>query len=327
MVGERVQMVRLIAPSKILKGDEVHMEDFIPRDERKPKPILNDIERLATDLAPGDKSSARFDFSGLELLRIAGPDDPLFERAYRFLWDEFGARNEVEQRDVIVARLRRDPARAIDGYSFLYEMIAVVRSSDGALAAVRDHTAIVPRAEGLLSVADASEIVVHLSHLLIAWPWRGSGLAGWMRALPVQTARRAARQARSRRAGTAGITLLAEMEPADPAQIDTLVRLKSYRRAGFAKVDPLAIAYRQPDFRPFAEIDATGVRPLPMSLILRRVGRERETSIGGEALRHLVRSIYAMYAQELRRSDLAELVESADRIPENPIRLISPIEA
>lgn len=272
------------------------------------------IERIASDLSPGDSRCAPFDFAELTIDRIERSDDPLFERAYEFLWNEFGARHEVEQKHVLVARLKRDPGKIIGGFSFLYEMI-VVRSGEE-LAAVRDHTAIVPR--------DGSEIVVHLSHLLIATSWRGAGLAGWMRAFPIQTARRAAKIAGIRRRKKLDITLVAEMEHPDSNQIDTLIRLKSYQRAGFLKVDPFAIAYHQPDFRHFAEIDATGVRPLPMALIVRQVGRENQSSLGGEALRHLVRALYAMYGLELRPKDMAALVAETERQPPEIVRLLPP---
>lgn len=278
---------------------------------------MNEVELIAADLSPGDAPSAALDWTGLTPHRVAGADDPLFERAYQFLSDEFAPRHEVEHKDVLIARFNRNPTSAIDGRSFLYEMILVLRGDE--LAAVRDHTAIVPHDRR------TRQIVVHLSHLLVAKPWRGTGLAGWMRALPIQTARRAARLAGFKRRKF-DVVLLAEMESPDSSRIDTLIRLKSYQRAGFLKVDPYAIAYRQPDFRPLTEIDATGVRPLPMALILRRLGRETETSISGNELKHLVRSLYAMYGLELRRADMADLFSSIDFAGQSTYRLIPPAD-
>jgi hypothetical protein len=165
---------------------------------------------------------------------------------------------------------------------------------------------------------------VFLSHNLVAPAFRRSGLAGWMRAFPVQTARACLAAAGLPADGP--VTLAAEMEPLVPdSPDDVLVRLKAYEKAGFRKVGQ--IAYEQPDFRPPDVIDATGgPRPLPMSLIVRRVGREHETTITGGEVRDVVESLYHMYGRAFRAQDMAGVYERLKAYPPRDavVPLVSP---
>src|SRR5260221_2463829 len=246
---------------------------------------------IAEDLAPGDAKSAALDTAGLEIARVSARDDPLFETTYARLWEEFGAAHEIESRDVLARRLAWDAAQPRAGFAMRYDLL-LVRSA-GEFAAVRDHAAI----------ADARGAVVHLSHVLVDPAWRRSGLAGWMRALPIQTARGCL--ARAGFSADAPITLIAEMEYPDERDEMRAIRLKAYERAGFKKLDPAAIDYHQPDFRTPAAIDASGgPKPLRFQLIVRRVGRENETHLGGAEVRANVERLYHMYAQEFRPQDM-----------------------
>src|SRR5260221_2415519 len=143
-------------------------------------------ELIAADLAPGDHQSRPFDWSHLRIARIRTIRDPLFLPAYRRLWEEFGADGGMELEAVIGSRLAWDPRRPIAGYGLRYELLAVLR--DETLVAVRDYTVIVPG----VSAPARHEVIVHLSHLLVEPPLRGSGLSAWLRALPIQTARESA---------------------------------------------------------------------------------------------------------------------------------------
>jgi hypothetical protein len=87
--------------------------------------------------------------------------------------------------------------------------------------------------------------------------------------------------------------LVAEMEPPDPARPARMPRLRSYERAGFVKVDPAAAPYAQPDFRELPPGETP--RPVPLSLVLRRIGREREPDMPAAELAAVVESIYAVY--------------------------------
>src|SRR5436190_23103423 len=137
------------------------------------------------DLAPGDAKSAGLDPGSFTFHRIRSEADKWFEPAYERLWAEFGEKNEMERRATLAARFALAP-------EMIYEMILVQK--DGHFAAVRDHTAI--PADG--------EVVVHLSHKLVAPEYRRTGLTGWMRALPLATAREFQ--------SGAPVTLAAEME-------------------------------------------------------------------------------------------------------------------
>ncbi len=249
----------------------------------------------AADLAPGDAKSAGVDLSAFRIDRIRSVDDPLFAMAYAALWAEFGAKDEMEQRATLAERFRRAP-------EVLYEMILVRR--DGEFVAVRDHTAVVANGGA----------VVHLSHNLIAPSARRTGLAGWLRAWPIQTARECL--AANGASADAPVTMVAEMEyeMADDAARE--IRLRAYERGGFRKIDPAVVTYHQPDFRAFAVIDATGgARPLVFQLVVRRVGREGEETISGREVRTLVRAVYAIYAPQFRPVDLAHPLLALDRLP------------
>jgi hypothetical protein len=263
------------------------------------------------DLAPGDSRSAAVDLRGLRFDRIRSATDPLFEEAYGRLWLEFGKKDEMESRPALKRRFELAPR-------MLYEMIYVTRGEE--FIAVRDHTAILSR--------DGQCVVVHLSHLLVAPVARRTGLAGWMRALPIATAREC-HAANGRITGQRGdlppgvrIALVAEMEPPGLDQHGAMVRLRAYEKAGFRKIDPARIAYHQPDFRMPAEIDAAGgPAPLPFQLVLRRVRREHERMIFGAEVRKLVQSLYEIYGSHFRASDMAHPLLSLDGYPEDDAAL------
>lgn len=257
--------------------------------------LMAQIVSSTADLAPGDARSASVDLSPFRMDRIRSLDDPLFETAYAPLWAEFGAKDEMELRETLGLRFGPAP-------QMLYEMLLVRRGVE--FVAVRDHTATIA----------SGGAVVHLSHNFIAPAARRTGLAGWMRAWPIQTARECL--ATNGAVADAPVTLVAEMEftaTDDPARA---IRLAAYEKAGFRKIDPAAVPYHQPDFRAPKVIDATGgARPLPFQLVVRRVGREREQTVSGREVRGLVRAIYDIYRPQFRPTDLAHPLLSLDRFP------------
>jgi len=268
----------------------------------------------AADLAPGDAWAARLDWQDIVVHRVRTVDDPMFARAYAALWGQFGGLDEMEQRGVIASRLGWDPHRPVGGCALLYEMVVLERAGD--IVAVRDHTAILR-----LDESDP-HVVVHLSHALVTPAERGTGLGAWLRALPLEAARACAASA-----GVAAghVTLVAEMDPPDPRIAERMARLRIYGRAGFGCVDPEHVDYRQPDFRPPADIDATGVHPLPLALMVRRVGAEDRPTISGDALRAIVRALYTMYAVHQRDGDMAPLWARIDALPDGDeqVRLLA----
>lgn len=272
-----------------------------------------------SDLAPGDTRSRDYDWSDTRVHRIRSVDHPWFERVYQRLWAEFGGRAEMEERSVIEARLRWQPAEPGSGHALLYEMIAIERGAE--LIAVRDHSAILRPAEG--DEPGRPGAVVHLSHSWVAPAHRRSGLAGWLRALPLAAARDCAQMSGARTPES--IDLVAEMEPVDPPGVKRLV---AYGRAGFRKVDPRAVDYLQPDFRPAAEIDRTGLAPLPLVLIVRRCGAEAEPTLPASEARAIVSSLYLMYGRQFRERDMSRMWQHLDSLPagERAIRLLDPAE-
>ena len=260
------------------------------------------------DLAAGDAKSAGVDLAPFQIDRIRSVDDPLFAIGYAALWAEFGAKDEMELRETLDQRFRLAPR-------ILSEMILLRRA--GEFVAVRDHTAIVA----------GGGVVVHLSHNLIAPNARRTGLAGWLRAWPIQTARECL--ATNGAADDAPVTLIAEMEYETADDAAREIRLRAYERGGFRKIDPAVVRYFQPDFRAFEEIDATGgARPLAFRLVVRRVGREGEETISGREVRGLVRALYAIFAPPFRAADLAHPLLALDRLPPDDavIALLQPTQ-
>ncbi|HUR47508.1 MAG TPA: GNAT family N-acetyltransferase [Candidatus Saccharimonadales bacterium] len=270
---------------------------------------------MAGDLAGGDARSAALDVSGLEVTRIVSKEDPGFETCYDKLWQEFGSLHEMEGREVIEQRLQWFPAAPVGKYWLRYEM-ALVRER-GKFVAARDQTAIVAERGG------GAEAVVHMSHVLVDPSWRRTGLAGWLRAWPLQTARACLQAAGY--SPTSPITLVAEMEhPSSDAQV---ARLRAYEKAGFKTMDRRLIHYLQPDFRSPAEIDDSGgPRPLAFGLVLRRVGREHEATIRGAEARRIVESLYQMYGTTFRAKDMAAVYQTLASYPadEAEIPLVQP---
>jgi GNAT superfamily N-acetyltransferase len=277
-----------------------------------------EIPLRAEDLAPGDREAAARDWTQLRVRRIRDVTDPDFAVAYDRLFTEFGPRGEMETRSVIRDRLAWDPARPVGRAALAYELL--VLRSGGEIAALRDHTAVM-RLDA--SGASPAPLVVHLSHAFVEPARRGQGLAAWLRALPLQTARRCAAAAGSVKAP---IILVAEMEAPDPSRPERMPRLRSYERAGFQKVDPAAAPYAQPDFRN-VEAAAGALRPpIPLALVLRRVGRENEPAMPAAELAAVVDAIYAVYSVHMPAAALDPLRAAArDWMARHPsFRLLPP---
>lgn len=259
---------------------------------------------IPSDLAPGDTKSREKDWTAVQFFRIDHPDHPLFDAAYQHLWDQFGPIFEIESREVLLKRLNWSKKFG----DLIYEMDLIMSGHD--FVGVRDHSAI------LIEFHGRPAAVVHMSHNLVAPAWRRTGIAGWLRALPVETARRCL--IANGTPSDSAIVLAGEMEYPDPQDEATLIRLKAYEKAGYLVVDPAVVNYFQPDFRTPEEIDRSGgPAPLPFLLVLRRVGRESERTITGEEVRAIVNGLYRMYGQDFRKSDMAPLLRQLTDYPAN----------
>lgn len=275
------------------------------------------------DLAPGDRAVAARDWRDVRVQRVVSPEDPAFGRAYERLWAEFGARGEMERRFVIAERLGWDPARPVGRARLAYELLLLWRS--GELVAMRDHSAVVRVDAAGMPVP--GPVVVHLSHALIEPAHRGSGLAAWLRALPLAAARRCAAVAGCGAARP--IVLVAEMEPLAPEHPERRPRLRSYERAGFLSVDPAQAPYAQPDFRPAQLLAGEAPAAVPLELVVRRVGREHERELPALELAAIVESIYAVYAAHVPEAALGPLQRAAAEWTQRrrSFRLIPPLRA
>lgn len=270
---------------------------------------------IPSDLAPGDAKSLERDWSELELHRVESIHSEEFDLAFGALWAEFGEADEIEQPEVLAKRMLWDGRTMEHGCAMRYRMALV--TAGGKFAAVRDHTAIV--------LEERAGAIVHLSHNLVAPEWRRSGLAGWLRSIPIQTARNCL--AAQSRPAIEPIVLVGEMEHPDPNNQASLVRLTAYEKAGYLKIDPSRVNYLQPDFRPIEEIDLEGkVRPIPMVLLVRRVTREKETLIDGAEVKAIAEALYRMYATGFRPQDMQPLFASLEDYPSGSIALLPPTQ-
>ena len=261
-------------------------------------------------LAPGDTKSLQGDWRGLELHTIRSTEDPFFETAFGALWKEFGAAGEMEQAGVIAERMKWHPSQMHDGAALLYAMQLITHN--GEFVAVRDHTAIL--------LANEPSAIVHLSHNLVAPAWRRSGTAGWLRALPVSTAREAL--AAAGRPIDAPVTLVGEMEHFNPSHAATEIRLTAYEKAGYKMVDPEIVDYWQPDFRDPQVIDQeNGPQPIPLCLMLRRIGKEHEEFVSGAEVRQCVNALYKMYGRGFRARDMQVVFETLKTYPSADARI------
>ncbi len=278
----------------------------------------NSVTPIAADLAPGDQNAALFDFSAIRISRITSTGDPLFAQLYRELWNEFGEKGELETESVLNRRLGWESEKPKGPFHLRYEMLGMTKGTE--FIAVRDHSVIVPE-------DSTRDVIIHLSHVLIAPQARGYGLIGWLRAFPIQLARRTLKELSL--PIDRPITLVCEMEPLDPKFPERIIRLKSYSRAGFLMVDPSRVGYLQPDFSSPEQIDLRGgPQPLPLRLIVRRVGRESSRTISGKEIRGAVQSLYDMYGACFRDSDMVGVRESLQHYPpeQDQIQLLSPLE-
>lgn len=268
-------------------------------------------------LAPGDAKSLAGDWSGIELHEIRDTQDYWFDMAFGALWSEFGLVGEMEQASVLDRRLLWNPLEPRNGASLRYGLVLL--TSQGKFVAVRDHTVIV--------LEDQPGAVIHMSHNLVAPEWRRTGIAGWMRAFPISTALECLRALG--RPADSPVTLVGEMEHLDSRE-STRVRLTAYEKAGFRMVDPSRVHYLQPDFRDPAEIDRTGgPQPVPLCLVLRRVGREEGTRTTGSEIQRVAKALYKMYGVEFRDRDMRVVLDSLETYPgaDESIELLAPTTA
>ncbi|MSP25957.1 MAG: hypothetical protein EXR75_12520 [Myxococcales bacterium] len=192
--------------------------------------------------------------------------------------------------DLAIGSLR-DASGAL--LAWQYDLL-VARDEHGGLAGVRDAHVTIDR--------EKRECVVYLAHTLVLPAFRRGGLASLFRAAPITLARRAIARAGLDR-GACDLLIAAEMEPGDPDDRATLVRLIAYGRAGFAVVPPSLLPYCQPDFRDLARTNAAA-RPLPLLAVVRWLGHAGQ-ALPARLAESYARHLYAVFATHCRPAELA----------------------
>lgn len=218
---------------------------------------MSDGDWLALeDVAPLERDKALAAHARFRLHEVRDPAEPAFDAAYGMLASYFLDQGELEAREVLADFVRQRVLSYGEGVDGTYHLLTAWEGE--ALAGVRDCYVDLDRRLGIC--------VVSLSHAYVAPAWRRTGLAALWRALPVGLARSVARERLGR---TLPTLVVAEMDPADPARPETVVRLLAYGRAGFSVFDPQRMRYSQPELRPAGEAAYTA---LPLLGVVRPVG-------------------------------------------------------
>jgi GNAT superfamily N-acetyltransferase len=217
-----------------------------------------------------------------DLQEVGSSHGRSFEEAYGALAAEFGARGELERREVI--------ERWLDAGQPTYHLL-VARDEDGTLAAVRDCHVIV----------DRGVAVVYLAHALVLPPYRRSGLGALLRRAPIAIAQR--------EAGDAAILLAAEMEHPRLDDEASIIRLCAYGKDGFSAIAPTALPYFQPDFRDLGPEDEP--QPIPLVAVVRWLGHEDARALPVHLARAFVTHLYAVFRTHVRADHIAKLETAA----------------
>jgi 4-aminobutyrate aminotransferase/(S)-3-amino-2-methylpropionate transaminase len=249
------------------------------------------------DLHIGE-GAARFDAANARYVGtriVSGAGQP-FAEAWEAMNGFFGPRNEIERREVL-ERWLRDP---IDhGHIRVrYHLLAWHDRRTGELAAVRD----------IFVATDivAQICVVLLSHSFVLPAHRRGGTAALLRTAPAAIARMDLADRKLN--PDSPILLVAEMEPLDPSDDGTLVRLLSYGRAGYRVLHPEACPYFQPDFR---DVRALGIpaHHVPMALVLRWLGHDAADELPASYAAAIVHHFRRIHSRAVGKDDLREASE------------------
>jgi GNAT superfamily N-acetyltransferase len=237
-----------------------------------------------------------------EFIEITHPDHPDFARAYGLLWNVFGPPGEMEPEHAIRRFLLDDPWDPLPSGTFIRYFLIVAKDRDGNLRGVRDGSV-------MYNPAWSPDLcTVYLSHIYVLPEARGTVLTYWLRIAPVELAIEYLHQLQQRGLVTlpqpdapgryfgVQLNLAAEMEYFSPDDRLSLQRILFYGRGGFDVIDPRHFPYRQPDFRSPAVIEASGNRPVPFMLLVRRMGRERQARLPIEEASVTMRHLYDEFA-------------------------------
>jgi GNAT superfamily N-acetyltransferase len=234
----------------------------------------------------------------LRVERVLSSRSPEFQIAYASLHAEFGARGELERREVLAGWVDEPKPASAAGLDRTYHLL-VVRSEQGELAAVRDCHVTVSRA--------SATMVVYLAHALVMPAFRRTGIGSLLRRLPVQLAEDELRRA-GLDAPEVDVLLAAEMEPLEAENEASMTRLIAYGRDGFAALDSAAFPYSQPDFRELRSArELETAVPLPLLAVVRWVGHDSAARLPKPLARAFVEHLYAVFASHVHPDQLVAL--------------------
>jgi hypothetical protein len=198
----------------------------------------------------------------LEVVR--NPESRGFAEAWSALDAFFGPRGELEAREAVETFVRDGLLPYDDDMYGHYRLIVAWDGEQ--FAGVRDcYVDFDPVAR---------VCVVALSHSWVAPEHRRSGLAAIFRAVPVTLAREL--MATNADTRDYAILVIAEMEPVEADDPNSVVRLIAYGRSGFSAMDPQRIPYSQPDFR---QVEGSPFNSIPLLGVVRWVGHEGKTGL------------------------------------------------
>jgi spermidine synthase/GNAT superfamily N-acetyltransferase len=229
------------------------------------------------DLPPQGKEAALAALAQVRLEPIRDADSPAFDAAWELLASYFGPLGELEDRETLRGFVRAPRMQYAPGLEGSYHLIAAWEG--GALVGVRDCWVDFDHAAGVC--------VVGLSHSYVVPAWRRRGLATLFRTVP-QTL---ARQEAAARGVALPTLIVVEMEPADPDDPDTVIRLIAYGRSGFGVLDPARLRYSQVEFRDLLDAAHTAQ---PMLVLVRTLGLP-EGPIPPEIVASFPRIFYATH--------------------------------
>jgi GNAT superfamily N-acetyltransferase len=203
------------------------------------------------DISPLDRARALPALDRYALREVVDPADPAFDAGWEMLAAFFYANGELEDREVLRRFIRERRLVFGEDQDATYHFITAWDGDE--LVGVRDCYVDIDHRQGVCVAA--------LSHSFVAPAHRRTGLAALLRALPVTLVRTTLQERLGRQLPT---LIAAEMEPADPTNPDTVVRLLAYGRSGFSVLDPRRLPYSQPEFRDLPDADHTGIALLPV---------------------------------------------------------------
>ncbi len=213
------------------------------------------------------------------------------DAAYAALDAWFGARAELERREVVDAWLRAPDGVQVGDLRLRYHLLTA-RTPEGSLAGVRDCHVTVDAGRGIC--------VIYLAHVIVMPEHRRTGLAQRLRDVPLELARR---DLREWGLAEGEVLFAAEQEFVDPGAADTAVRLVAYGRSGYQAIPPHVLPYAQADFRDVAA--GTGVaQPLPLLAVVRRLGHEGASTLPVALAAAFVEHLYAVFSTHCRPEDL-----------------------